>query len=426
LLLTEEADRLGRDSGFIQRKRQVSGRSFAQAMVFGFQANPDMTYSELCQSSAMVGVEISEQGIEQRMNRKAAQFLSQLLERAVRTVITAERVSQAVLDRFAGVFIRDSSVISLPRELRDNWKGVGDSVGESAAMKLHICLNYSTGQLFGPVIQDGCMHDQRSPYQEMELPAGALRLADLGYYDLDQLAEDHRRNIYWITRLKIGTIIYDARGEMIDLQTWLSNQSQGFMDEWVYVGKKQRLACRLITQRVPQEVADQRRRRLYEYARKKQVPVQRKSLALAQWTLVITNVPSELLTGKEVLTLLRIRWQIELLFKLWKSYAKVDEWRSCNPWRILCEIYAKLIGLVVTQWMFTVGLWQYPERSLFRAMKIIRKYVTVIAIVFNNQDQLEWILNQLMSILPVGSRMDKRVSHPNAYQLLLPFTGGLN
>jgi len=293
-------------------------------------------------------------------------------------------------------------------------------------MKLHICLNYSTGQLFGPVIQDGCMHDQRSPYQEMELPAGALRLADLGYYDLDQLAEDQRRNIYWITRLKIGTTIYDARGEMIDLQAWLSNQSQGFMDEWVYVGKKQRLACRLIMQRVPQEVADQRRRRLYEYARKKQVPVQRKSLALAQWTLVITNVPSELLTGKEVLTLLRIRWQIELLFKLWKSYAKVDEWRSCNPWRILCEIYAKLIGLVVTQWMLTVGLWQYPERSLFRAMKIIRKYVTVIAIVFNNQDQLEWILNQLMSILPVGSRMDKRVSHPNAYQLLLPFTGGLN
>jgi len=47
------------------------------------------------------------------------------------------------------------------------------------------------------------------------------------------------------------------------------------------------------------------------------------------------------------MVLLKIRWQIELLFKLWKSHGRVDEWRTKKPARIVCEIYAKLIGLVV-------------------------------------------------------------------------------
>ena len=61
----------------------------------------------------------------------------------------------------------------------------------------------------------------------------------------------------------------------------------------------------------------------------------------------ITNVPADILTLAEAMVLLKIRWQIELLFKLWKSHGRVDEWRTKKPARIVCEIYAKLIGLVV-------------------------------------------------------------------------------
>ena len=37
-LLTETADRLGRESGFIQRERKLSGSSFVQTLVFGWLA----------------------------------------------------------------------------------------------------------------------------------------------------------------------------------------------------------------------------------------------------------------------------------------------------------------------------------------------------------------------------------------------------
>jgi hypothetical protein len=67
----------------------------------------------------------------------------------------------------------------------------------------------------------------------------------------------------------------------------------------------------------------------------------------AAWTLLVTNMPGDCLTLREALVLVRVRWQIELLFKLWKSHGRVDESQSTKPWRILCEVYAKLLTMLV-------------------------------------------------------------------------------
>src|SRR5205085_3431503 len=72
-------------------------------------------------------------------------------------------------------------------------------------------------------------------------------------------------------------------------------------------------------------------------------------LRLADWTIVLTNVPHALLSVQEALVLLRVRWQIELLWKLWKQHGKLDTWRSYKPERILTEFCAKLLGLVITR-----------------------------------------------------------------------------
>ena len=115
------------------------------------------------------------------------------------------------------------------------------------------------------------------------------------------------------------------------------------------LGEVHRLPARLLAVRGPQAVADERRRRLWAVARKKGCMVSARRLALAAWIMLVTNVPSDRLTVREVLG--RTRWQIELLFKLWKSHGRVDESRSLKPWRILCEVYAKLLAMVVQHWL---------------------------------------------------------------------------
>ena len=89
--------------------------------------------------------------------------------------------------------------------------------------------------------------------------------------------------------------------------------------------------------------------KLKSEAKSKCKKVSERSLRLSDWTVLCTNVPYELLTLEEAMTLIRIRWQIELLFKLWKSEGHIDESRSESSWRVLCELYAKV--MVIHHWI---------------------------------------------------------------------------
>jgi hypothetical protein len=418
-VLCDAADRIAREQGFVKRRRKITGSSFVQTLVSAGLDNPETTYTDLSQNAAVVGVEISPQGLEQRFTEEAACFLQRLLAYAVEQVIASRPAAVPILQRFAGVYLRDSSVISLPVALAQIWSGVGGSKGTTAALKLQVELNFTTGQLHGPVLQSGRTQDQLSPYQQRQLPVGALHLADLGYFSLARLAEDDRSGVFWVTRLKAGTALYTLDGERIDLLTWLKAHPERETDQTVLVGARDRIRARLLAIRVPQEVAEQRRRRLREYARKKQVTPKAETLALTEWTLIITNVPVELLSLPEALVLSGVRWQVELLFKLWKSYLRVDEWRSQNPWRILCEIYAKLIGAVMVHWLSLTAIWERVDRSLPKAAQAVRKFAVSLMLALPNQAELIRTLTRLQACLRATCKMNRRKKHPNTYQLLL-------
>src|SRR5260370_21869549 len=66
------------------------------------------------------------------------------------------------------------------------------------------------------------------------------------------------------------------------------------------------------------------------------------------------------------------RWQIEWLFKLWKQYGHIDEWRTRHSWRVLCELYAKLIGMVLQHWLIVLLAWHNAQRSLVKLAQVVR------------------------------------------------------
>jgi IS4 transposase len=411
---------LARESSFIQRKVTVTGSGFVQALVMAFQAKRRASYSEIRQAASSLGMPMSAQGIEQRLNESSAQFMKSVLEFAIQEKVSGIAQSAfPLLEKFNGVHLRDSSTIGLPVTLKEIWKGSGNARGESAALKIQVSWEYSHGALDGIFLQDGFCQDKTSPYQNMELPAGALHLADLGYFSLEKLAGDSERGVFWITRWKFKTTIWDAAEHLLDLAEFLSAQTQNQFDLPVQVGGKHQLTCRLLASRVPQEVADQRRQRLQDNYRKKGRQPSEKLLQLAEWTIVLTNVPSTLLSLKEALLLLKVRWQIEILFKLWKEYLSIDEWNSKNPWRILTEIYAKLLTALLFHWTTLFDLWHSPDRSLFKAVQVFQKYLTTLLFNLTKIDALISILQRLSSCYTKSCRIGKHANLACTYQMLL-------
>jgi DDE family transposase len=142
-------------------------------------------------------------------------------------------------------------------------------------------------------------------------------------------------------------------------------------------------------------------------------------LALANWTLLITNTPAELLATAEVLVVAHCRWQIELLFKLWKSQGHLAQSRSAKPWRQLCEIYAKLLGLLLQHWLWLLGAWDKPDRSLFKAAQVTQQFALSLACALSHSKQLQAILLTLQRCLTAGCRTNKRRQYPATFQCLL-------
>lgn len=319
-----------------------------------------------------------------------------------------------------GVHLLDSSTVGLPRSLAHIWPGCGNQQGASASLKIQVDLNFSNGALEELWLQAGREHDLSERAQAIDLPSGALRITDLGYFKLDWLECDAQRGVFWLTRLKAGTKVYDVEGQEFAPGRLLDAQQSDRIDMPILLGCRHKLACRLLAVRVPQKVAAQRRRKLKKDARRKGQAVSQSRLALADWTIFITNVPAHLLTLDEAIVLYGVRWQIELLFKLWKSVGLLDESRSKNPWRILCELYAKLLAMLIQHWIFLTGFWAYPDRSLTKAARTIQKHTMNLAIACNKRTyRLREAIQAINCCLAAGCRMNPRRARPNTYQLLL-------
>ncbi|NJP06195.1 MAG: transposase [Chloroflexaceae bacterium] len=140
---------------------------------------------ELIQVAGMNGIAISAMGIGKRMNETGALFLRMMLEYTSRTIIAADPVVIPLLDRFTKVLIQDSTTMTLPSELVDVWRGCGGSETSSqSSIKVQLQMDLRTGAYEMLTLHDGREHDCTNRSSIDHIPAGALRIADLGYFRL--------------------------------------------------------------------------------------------------------------------------------------------------------------------------------------------------------------------------------------------------
>lgn len=420
-LFTVVADGLARATGFVRRNSRLGGAAFARALVGAWLANPQATEEQLAQAAAAVGVVISAQGLVARFTRPAAELMRRLLETAVGRMVASQPAAVPLLQRFAGVYIQDSTTITLPDVLVDVWKGSGESPLHPclAGVKVQVQWDYTNGQLSQLVLQPAAVQDRVAALQSTTLPKGALRIADLGYFSLEVLNQLDQDGVYWLSRPQVNTLLWTSDGACLSLEQLLAKPTGVQLDLPIRLGKEQRLPCRLLATRVPQEVADRRRQALYKEARHKGQAVSQARLALADWNLLVTNAPSALLSVCEALVLMKCRWQIELLFKLWKSHGQIDTSRSRNPWRVLCEVYAKLLAMLVQHWLILVGPWSQYDRSLVKAAQTVRTQAMHLAMCLCSVEALTEAIQALVRCLQAGCRIHKSRATPRTYQLLL-------
>lgn len=414
------ADELALKNNFVKRQRKVTGSNFVKTLLFSYMQKQPPSIEGLVRSGVVHNLNISAQGITKRFTKESSEFLKSVLYNAISYKIYAEEPACIeIFNRFSSVHIGDTSIVALPDELKTHWEGTGGNESTSgAAIKLDVDLELKTGELRLHLLQ-GKHSDNRSINIENIYGKGALRLDDLGFFKLSRMKAQSERGEYWISRYLYGTNLFDTDNQYIDFHKILSAMCEFTKFELsVLIGKEERICARLIACRVSQEVADIRRKKLKRNAQKHGRMATKENLSLCDWVLYLTNIEKDKLSIDECFVLYRVRWQIELLFKLWKTHNHINNSKGKNPYGILSKLYIKLLVVLVEHWILLSGLWSNPNRSLVKATQLIKEQSARLAKAVNNKYELLLFLDELSTYFSHGCSLNKRKKYPNTAQLL--------
>jgi Transposase DDE domain len=421
-----DARELACSMGVIQRERKLNGTTLVLLLVLGWLHHPQAGSSALARFAGTLGVRISKQGIEEHWTIRTAEWLYEVLLRAIGSLLSAKAVAVPLLRRFAGVYLEDGSSIVLPDGLEQSWRGCRGgnraSDGTKAGVKLTLRLDLVQGTLQGPMLQEGRRHESRSLLQSLPLVKGALWIADMGYFALVRLAQMSQAGMYFLMPLKDGVVMW-LEGKRADILSILQASGAEEQAYEVCLGASKQVSCRVLARRASETQIKRRHKKQEEYAHKHGTTVSQRQRDWACWQIVITNVPVALLTLAEAFVLLRCRWQIELLWKLWKMQGLVDEWQTKNEARILCEVYAKLLGLLVQHWVMLLTCWEDPHRSWITVSEIVRDQVVVLAHGFCGRLSLTRALRLMCEAIvqAAGRSIPGRSARLSTSRLLLAF-----
>jgi hypothetical protein len=417
VFFTQTAEAIAHKTKFVQRKSKMTGAVFLQSVVFGFEEQPGACLTDLIETSEDLGVAISKQGLQGRI-KDAVPFLQEMFEQGLQLFRHELPLDMAVLKQFVRIFLTDSTVVALPEALRDELAGCGGS-GSEAAVKIQLTFELLYGAMEAVDFEAGRSPDQVYEGHLRRIQPGALYLSDLGYFVVKRFQQIDQQRAYFLSRLDLQTALFDAQtGERIDLLAWLREQTQTCLEtEWL-VGVQEKLRCRVIVVKLPQEVADRRRQTAQENARRKGRTLSPRHLELLGWNIYITNVPAAMLTLQQVLMMYSVRWQIELIFKVWKSQCALDRVAGRHRERILTELYAKLIGVVVTHFLIAPFRSVERELSAVKVQHLVRRYALRVAQSLGTLEQLVTVLDKLITRCLKSALKDKRRKCPSTLRKL--------
>jgi hypothetical protein len=414
-LFTTEADQAATDSGMIRRRRKLTGAAFVQALVFHWLEDPQATIEQIIEV-----LDLSEPAFNERFDDRAADCLRRVLEKALQRLFAARPEAIPLLRRFAAVAVEDVTIVGLPAALAGQFPGCGgsDPEGGRAGWKLLTRWDVTTGRL--EVLPPGAARQSERALAEglSPLPENSLRLCDLGFFDLSRLAADAAAGIHFVSRVpaRLNVQVGDQPG--VNLATWLGRQQVDRIDTAVVLGTKDHLACRLIALRLPEEVAAKRLRRLRKRLKKKGRQLSPHQRILCQWTVMITDLKAETFSVEAVCVLYRVRWQIELLYKAWKSGGGLGRTRGRKAGRVLCEAYAKLLAMVVQHWGMLLRGGPLCGINLVQAARRVKRWALRIAAALSDPVRLRGALEKLQARLRRLPRRGRRKKQPSTRQLL--------
>ena len=355
-------------AGFVRRNSKLTADTFLIMLLYCSSQESSSSLNYMCGVLDELGVDMRKQSLDGRFNASCVDFVKSVLSEILEDQFQQSGLYQGNFwKNFTQVRIKDSTKFKVPDHMSDQFKGNGGSVAG-------ICIQYEydlvTGKILDLSVGSGGGNDLTNASQTRDDPqAGDLIIRDLGYYSLDVFQTFTRNKAYFLSRLNPITNVYHSTEncQEVDFEKIYNRMLQTAMEcveMEVVLGEKYKLPVRMVLTLVEEQVYQKRIREREAVNRKRGSKMADKTRIRYRFSIYITNASSEQLPKFQLFSAYRLRWQIELIFKCWKSLYKIHQGRKMSLNRYLCMLYIKLI-LVVLNLQLTRSL----ERCIHRKNK---------------------------------------------------------
>ena len=388
-----------------------------------------------CDYMEDTGIAISREAIHKHFTPEAVEFFKALFTRQLSCQLVREAGELPGNGFFSGIHIKDSTKYSLPIALEDDYPGYNSFNKASSLMNLQYEFDLLTMSCRSLEMTRATRNDQQDSKETVgQLQAGSLNIRDLGYITLPYLLSVVEAEAYYLNRLhKVGLYLPGQEGGFspLDWKGLDRKMKKTGMDSYeieAYMGSKEKLKTRLVLIPVPKQVAAERIRKAGQSGnRTKGYKLSDEYRIKAHYNLFITNVPQDVLSTKEVIEAYKLRWQVELIFKTWKSNLDIDSIRAMKKERMECQLLAKLIWILLNTSILSVANQLLESNrchkrcSYPKFFKMARMFTSRMrAKISCHRDLANWFITSLVPIIPkltVEKRLKQKPHHQILYDL---------
>ena len=265
----------------------------------------------------------------------------------------ADEKLNSIMNVFNRVLVQDSSCITLNEKLEAIYKGNKRANADiKSQLKIDLIYDLVNGSTLDVSLFNGNEPDQALAGRVIKfLEPKDLLIRDLGYFSIVALKTITEVGAYFLSRLmpRVHFYLNQTDNEPLDLGVHLRQKKYAHLNVIEIEGfvGKEKIAARLIIYRQPPEVTNKRMREATRYGRNEKMSKSKR--ICMQFSMFITNVPSELLSANIIGTIYRLRWEIELVFKRWKDQLEIDHLKGIKRERIDCLIWSRLCTVLLIE-----------------------------------------------------------------------------
>jgi hypothetical protein len=307
-----------------------------------FDSSKQSLNDHIIQLTSDQDVIIKKQSLDERFNKSSVEFIKQVLIEQLHTYNKLQHLP--LLDSFRGVYLQDSTKFKLPHSFKSKYPGY-----HQAGASIQLTLDIKQNSFNSISIHPQTYNDVRESENVKWLPKDSLLIRDLGYFSMRGFKAVQQNQSYFLSRLQPKSALFEykndnyIRFDMNKLLKRMRKYNLPYSDQYLYLGHEHKFPLRVCFFLVSKSLRTKRLKEKNYYVKNRGWKQSRQYTVWTWFNAYITNADKEMMPSHAIVDIYRYRWQIELVFKTWKSNYHIEKMKSMKAERMECYLYALLL-----------------------------------------------------------------------------------